>query len=76
MADTGLEKAFKAAAGGKKKGGKAKLAALLKISKQATSRWRRCPPTRVLAVEHATGVSRHVLRPDIYGALYGASRKR
>jgi DNA-binding transcriptional regulator YdaS (Cro superfamily) len=26
----------------------------------------RVPPTRVLAVEAATGISRHELRPDIY----------
>lgn len=28
--------------------------------------WRRIPPNRVLAVEAATGISRHKLRPDLY----------
>lgn len=69
--DTGLRKAFAAAAekAGKPddKGGKVALAAMLGISKQATSRWRRIPPTRVLDVEDATGIPREELRPDIYG---------
>lgn len=36
------------------------------ISPQAVSQWRRAPSGRVLAIEAATGVSRHDLRPDIY----------
>ena len=38
------------------------------ITAQAICDWRRCPPKRVLQVEHATGgkVSRHQLRPDLY----------
>lgn len=46
------------------------LARLLNISQQAVSGWvkRRSPlpPKHVLAVEIATGISRHELRPDIY----------
>lgn len=42
------------------------LAETLGISVQAISQWRRVPPTRVLDVERVTGVSRHLLRPDIY----------
>lgn len=36
------------------------------ISPQAISQWRRVPAGRVLAVEKATGVPRHDLRPDLY----------
>lgn len=37
------------------------------ISPQAVSQWKVTPPTRVLVVEKVTGISRHDLRPDIYG---------
>jgi DNA-binding transcriptional regulator YdaS (Cro superfamily) len=36
------------------------------ITPQAVSQWHRVPAERVLAVELATGVARHELRPDIY----------
>ncbi|WP_075616183.1 transcriptional regulator [Allorhizobium taibaishanense] len=39
------------------------------ISPQAVSQWRRVPATRVLLVEKMTRISRHELRPDIYGPL-------
>lgn len=45
------------------------LAAKLGISPQAVGRWRkrgRVPAERVLAVELYTGISRSVLRPDLY----------
>lgn len=38
------------------------------ITSQAVSQWRQVPPERVLAVEGLTGISRHDLRPDIFGA--------
>ena len=38
------------------------------ISSQAVSQWQRVPVERVLDVERLTGISRHKLRPDIYGA--------
>jgi DNA-binding transcriptional regulator YdaS (Cro superfamily) len=38
------------------------------ISSQAVSQWKKVPAERVLSVEHVTGISRHDLRPDIYGA--------
>jgi len=47
-------------------GGSVKLARLLKVTSQAIGQWRRVPADRVLAVERATGVARHELRPDIY----------
>lgn len=37
------------------------------ISSQAVSQWAEVPPRRVLVVEKITGISRHELRPDIYG---------
>ena len=48
-------------------GGYATLARKLNISKQAVYRWRRVPVDYVLKIEVLTGVSRHTLRPDIYG---------
>jgi len=61
--DKALESAITAA------GGPAALARELRISVQAVSNWRRCPPRRALAVERATGgqVKRHELRPDVFG---------
>jgi DNA-binding transcriptional regulator YdaS (Cro superfamily) len=50
-----------------KAGGVAALASALKISSQAISQWDRVPPRRVVEVEKITGVSRHDLRPDIFG---------
>ncbi len=38
------------------------------ITSQAVSQWKRVPAERVLSVETITGVSRHQLRPDIFGA--------
>jgi len=43
------------------------LARAIGVSPQAVSQWRRVPVGRVLAVEAITGISRHELRPDIYG---------
>ncbi len=37
------------------------------ITPQAVTQWKKVPPTRVLDVERITGVSRHDLRPDLYG---------
>ena len=60
MSNTPLERAIDAA------GGLTKLAASLGITKQAVLQWDEVPPLRVLAVERASGVSRHELRPDLY----------
>lgn len=38
-----------------------------RISSQAVSQWRTVPAARVLTVERITGISRHELRPDLYG---------
>lgn len=50
-------------------GGQSALARVLKIKAQSVQCWlqRGCvPPLKVLAIEAATGVPRHELRPDLY----------
>ena len=61
MRDGGLERAIDAA------GGVAQLARRIGIAQPSVSNWNRVPAARVLAVEAATGVSRKLLRPDLYG---------
>src|SRR5215471_10711845 len=58
--DAGLERAIDAA------GGVAQLARRIGIAQPSVSNWNRVPAQRVIAVESATGVSRRVLRPDLY----------
>jgi TorA maturation chaperone TorD len=58
--DAGLEHAIDAA------GGVAQLARKIGIAQPSVSNWNRVPAERVIAVESATGVSRKVLRPDLY----------
>lgn len=49
-------------------GGPAALAkAIGGLTSQAVSQWKKVPPERVLDVEGVTGVSRHELRPDVFG---------
>jgi DNA-binding transcriptional regulator YdaS (Cro superfamily) len=57
-----LEKAIDAG------GGLTGLARIIGVKTPSVDGWRErgVPPKRVLAVEAATGVSRHLLRPDIY----------
>lgn len=51
--------------------GQAGLARLLGVTPQAVNQWvngnRPVPSRHVLAIERATGVSRHELRPDVFG---------
>lgn len=49
-----------------KAGGPTAVGRLFGISSQAVSQWERCPPPRVLALAHASGVPPHELRPDLY----------
>lgn len=64
MSTTGLKKAIEQA------GSQQALAALLGVRQSHVSNWlnrdKRVPVERVLAIESATGVPRHELRPDIY----------
>ncbi len=48
-------------------GGPSALARALDLKPQGVSQWTQVPAKHVLAVEALTGVSRHDLRPDIYG---------
>jgi TorA maturation chaperone TorD len=61
MRDIGLDQAIRAA------GGVGALARKLGISQPSVSNWLRVPADRIVAVEAATGISRQVLRPDLYG---------
>lgn len=50
----------------------AELARVIGRKPQQVNRWvkggKKLPSVHVLIVEQATGISRHVLRPDVYGA--------
>jgi DNA-binding transcriptional regulator YdaS (Cro superfamily) len=41
-----------------------------KITPQAVSLWKIVPPKQVLKVEAITGISKHELRPDIFGPAH------
>jgi TorA maturation chaperone TorD len=67
MRDLGLDEAIRVA------GGVGALARKIGISQPSVSNWARVPAERVLSVETATGVSRAVLRPDLYAEHPGTS---
>jgi DNA-binding transcriptional regulator YdaS (Cro superfamily) len=51
-------------------GSRAELAKLMGVSAGAVSKWskqKKIPINRVIRFEQITGISRHVLRPDIFG---------
>jgi DNA-binding transcriptional regulator YdaS (Cro superfamily) len=48
-------------------GGVVALAGQLGVTKGAVSQWERVPARHVLEVERLSGVSRHHLRPDVFG---------
>lgn len=48
-------------------GGSSRLAAMIGVSRQAVQQWGRVPAEHVLLMERESGVSRHRLRPDIFG---------
>jgi DNA-binding transcriptional regulator YdaS (Cro superfamily) len=50
-----------------KAGNASELSRRLNVTPQAVGQWTVCPALRVLDVERITGVSRHDLRPDVYG---------
>lgn len=60
MRDQGLQEAIRAA------GGISALARRLGVAQPSISGWTRVPAERIAAVEAATGVSREVLRPDLF----------
>jgi TorA maturation chaperone TorD len=67
MRDPGLDEAIRAA------GGVGALARKIGISQPSVSNWARIPAERVLSVEAATGVSRGILRPDLYAEHHGTA---
>jgi DNA-binding transcriptional regulator YdaS (Cro superfamily) len=59
-------------------GGVSKLARRLNIDPSCVSQWRRrksVPPYMARAIETATGVTRHELRPDVFGDAPAAQAK-
>lgn len=50
-----------------KAGGVVALARELGIKHTAMYSWKRVPAERVLEIERVSGISRHELRPDLYG---------
>lgn len=48
-------------------GGIVELSRRLGVKHTALYSWKRVPGQRVLAIEELTGISRHALRPDIFG---------
>lgn len=62
----------------KKAGGPAKVGAILGITSQAVSQWHRVPPEHCIPLERATSgaLSRHDLRPDIFGPAPEGERVR
>jgi TorA maturation chaperone TorD len=65
MRDLGLEEAIRVA------GGVGALARKIGIAQPSVSNWSRVPAERVVSVEAATGVSRALLRPDLYAEPAG-----
>lgn len=61
MTETALQTAIA------KAGGPVALGKVLGISSQAIAQWRRAPASRVLQIEEVSGISRHDLRPDVFG---------
>jgi DNA-binding transcriptional regulator YdaS (Cro superfamily) len=55
-------------------GSRSALARSLRITRGAISQWSQVPAERVIAVEKATGIPRHMLRPDLHPPL--RKRKR
>jgi len=51
------------------RGRRGKLAAALNITSGALSQWNQVPAHQALAVEAETGISRHLLRPDVFGEM-------
>jgi DNA-binding transcriptional regulator YdaS (Cro superfamily) len=51
-------------------GSRTKLAKIMGVSQSCITQWdrrKRIPAARVIEIEKITGISRHVLRPDIFG---------
>jgi len=51
------------------RGRRTALASALELSPGTVSQWRQVPAHHCLKIEEVTGISRHRLRPDVYGPL-------
>jgi len=69
LRDPGLDQAIRSV------GGVSELARRIGIAQPSVSNWTRVPADRVAAVEAATGVTRDVLRPDLFATEFGISGK-
>jgi TorA maturation chaperone TorD len=69
LRDRGLDEAIRTI------GGVSELARRIGIAQPSVSNWTRIPAERVAAVEAATGVSRAVLRPDLFATDFSVSEK-
>lgn len=69
MRDRGLDEAIRTI------GGVSELARRIGIAQPSVSNWTRVPAERVAAVEAATGISRAVLRPDLFKTDFSVSEK-
>ncbi|WP_198650698.1 YdaS family helix-turn-helix protein [Agrobacterium pusense] len=49
-------------------GGASAVSRIVGVTPQAVAQWKAVPPEYVLRLEKAFGVSRHVQRPDVFGA--------
>lgn len=58
------------------RGLRSRIARELGITPGAVNQWATIPPHHVLAVEQITGISRHDLRPDIFGPPRAPRAKR
>lgn len=58
-------------------GGATAVARRLNLTRGAVSKWARCPAEHVLALEEMSGgrVSRHEIRPDVFGPDADAARE-
>lgn len=56
-------------------GSQRKLAAAVGVTAQSVTKWKRngIPAARVLELERLSGISRHEMRPDIFGACDAAA---
>jgi DNA-binding transcriptional regulator YdaS (Cro superfamily) len=55
-------------------GGVSELARRVGVAQPSVSNWTRVPAERVAAVEAATGVSRAILRPDLFATVFGGDK--
>jgi DNA-binding transcriptional regulator YdaS (Cro superfamily) len=49
-------------------GGSTAVSRVVGVTRQAVEDWCRIPAQHVLALEELTGISRHAMRPDVFGA--------